>query len=216
MKRKKKRIPKTLTRLQNYSRETMTCEQCAILDLPNKPFLYEDDKVFAMLAQHPCTAGHVLVVPKTHFPIFENVPDDLVAHAIVIANKISMALFDGLHAQGSNLLICNGVPAGQESAHTMIHVIPRMPVDGLSFVWLPRQMTEEQMATVELQLKEECAKINGTPREQAIDELKEVGEDEKKEIGEEENRKETKKSDEKEATPEDYEDYQVKHVTRIP
>lgn len=193
----------------------MTCEQCAILDLPNKPFLYENDKVFAMLAPQPCTAGHVLVVPKTHFPIFENVPDELVAHAVVIANKISMALFDGLHVQGSNLLICNGVPAGQESAHTMIHVIPRMPADGLSFVWLPRQMTEEQMATVELQLKEECAKINGTPAPQAIEDLKEVGEEEK-ETKEETEEKETKKSEEKEVPPEEYEDYQVKHVTRIP
>lgn len=212
--KKKKQKKKISTPLQNCLRETMTCDQCAILDLPNKPFLYEDDRVFAMLAPQPSTAGHMLIVPKTHFPILENVPDELVAHAIVIANKISMALFDGLHAQGSNLLICNGVPAGQESAHTMIHVIPRMPADGLSFVWLPRQMTEEQMATVELQLKEECAKINGTPREQAIEELKEVGEDEKKETGEDETKKLEGKNEE--ITAEDYEDYQVKHVTRIP
>lgn len=189
----------------------MNCDQCKLLDLPSKPFIYEDDKVFAMLAQQPAAKGHVLVMPKVHLPILENVPDELMSHTYTIANKISMALFDGLQAQGTNVLICNGIPAGQESAHFMVHVIPRIPDDGLGFVWLPRQLTEEQMATIELQLKAECAKINGTPAEQAIEELKEV-EGEK-----ESEQKETKeKSEEKEATSEDFEDYQIKHVTRIP
>ncbi|MDO8642263.1 MAG: HIT family protein [Candidatus Woesearchaeota archaeon] len=190
----------------------MNCDQCKILDLPSKPFIYEDDKVFAVLASPTATPGHVVVMPKAHFPILENVPDEMAAHLYVVANKISMALFDALHAQGTNVLICNGVPAGQESAHCMVHVIPRMSNDELSFVWLPRQLTEEQMATVELQLKEECAKITGTPREQAIDALKEVGEAEEAK----ETKEEMKKTEEKEAPPEDYEDYQIKHITRIP
>lgn len=190
----------------------MTCDQCAILDAPNKPFIYEDDKVFAMLAPQSAAQGHVLVMPKVHLPILENVADELMAHVYTIANKISMALFDGLHVQGTNVLICNGIPAGQESAHFMVHVIPRMPDDRLNFVWLPRQLTEEQMATIELQLKEECTKINGAPREQAMEELKEIGENEK-EAGD---KNIMEKETEKEMALEEYEDYQIKHVTRIP
>ena len=198
--------------MQNYSSDTMPCDQCILLALPSKPFIYEDDKVFAMLAPQPAVNGHVLVMPKVHLPILENVADELMAHTYTIANKISMALFDGLQAQGTNVVICNGIAAGQESAHFMVHVIPRMPDDGLGFVWLPRQLTEEQMATIELQLKAECAKINGTPAEQAIEELKEVeGEGKEKNAPEE-----TKKTDEKETAADDYEDYQIKHVTRIP
>ncbi len=191
----------------------MNCDQCKLLDLPSKPFIYEDDKVFAMLAPQPAAKGHMLVMPKVHLPILENVPDELMAHTYTIANKISMALFDGLQAQGTNVLICNGIPAGQESAHFMVQVIPRMPDDGLGFVWLPRQLTEEQMATIELQLKEECAKINGTPAEQAIEELKEVEGEEHEAAGKQETKE---KSEEKMPTAEDYEDYQIKHVTRIP
>ncbi len=184
---------------------TMNCAECKLLDLPDKPFLYEDDHIFALLAPQPAVAGHLLVIPKMHAPILENLSGALIEHLFLVANTLSMALFDGLHAQGTNILVCNGIPAGQESAHFMVHVIPRFPDDGLGFAWLPRQLSEEQMATIELQLTQECVKITGTARDDTLKELKKMEEPQpEKETLEEEKEKEV------------HDDYLVKHVTRIP
>ncbi len=127
--------------------------------------LYEDDKVVAVMDERPAAPGHVLVIPKEHYPILEQVPDYIVSHTFMIANKISVALFESMSMQGTNIIVNNGIAAGQESAHFMIHVIARKENDGLDFQWKPRQLEEEEMSTIELQLKEQTKSIGDFQRE---------------------------------------------------
>lgn len=134
------------------------CRYCQEM-LSGKKKVYEDDKVFALVSDSPSAYGHVLVMPKEHYPIIEQVPDFIVSHAFRIANKISIAAFEALHVQGTNILVSNGVAAGQDAAHFMIHVIPRREGDGLNLQWTPKQLSEEEMSTVELQLKEQTKTI---------------------------------------------------------
>ncbi|MCX8147195.1 MAG: HIT domain-containing protein [Candidatus Woesearchaeota archaeon] len=141
------------------------CRFCKMIFDKNTSKLYEDEKVVAMLEENPAAYGHVLVMPKEHYPIIEMVPDFIVSHAFAIANKISVALFESLHAHGTNIIVNNGIAAGQESAHFMINVIPRREKDGLNFQWAPKQLTEEEMSTVELQLKEEAKAIGNFQKE---------------------------------------------------
>ncbi|MFH2028119.1 MAG: HIT family protein, partial [Nanoarchaeota archaeon] len=105
--------------------------------------------------------GHCFVVPKHHFPIFEQLPDPLVGKLFSISNKVSMAIFDTMGVQGTNIFVTNGVAAEQKVAHFMINVIPRHEKDGVNLEWKPKQLTEEEMSTVELRLKEECANVGG-------------------------------------------------------
>lgn len=193
----------------------MTCEQCAAQTQEMKAFVYEDEKVFAMLCPEPAAKGHVWLMPKEHYPIFENVPDELVGHLFAAANNIAMALFEAMKAQGTNIIIQNGVAAGQEHPHFIINIIPRFENDGLSFQWLPKQLSEEQMSSIEMQLKEQFDAVTKGPREKAISELKqEVREEEKEEkIG---NTKEEKQNKEETDTELEEEDYLIKHVRRIP
>ncbi|MFO8016934.1 MAG: HIT domain-containing protein [Candidatus Woesearchaeota archaeon] len=127
--------------------------------------LYEDEKVAVMLSDTPATIGHLLVMPKEHYPIIEQVPDFIVEHALKVANKISVAVFETLKVQGTNIIVNNGIAAGQDSAHFMIHVIPRKENDGLNLQWQPKQMGEEEMSTIELQLKEETKNIGSFQKE---------------------------------------------------
>ena len=131
------------------------CEFCQIIDKKAEAKrVFEDEKALAILSPHPCCAGHILLMPKEHYSIIEQVPDYLIAHLSKIVNKISIAVFEILQAKGTNVLIQNGVAAGQKTNHFMIHIIPRKENDGFNFQWQPKQLNEEQMSTIELNLKE--------------------------------------------------------------
>lgn len=121
--------------------------------------IYEDELSLAVLDVNGANPGHCFLMPKNHYPIIEQVPNDELAHLFVIANKISSAIFGGLKAQGTNIFIANGVPAGQTIAHFMINIIPRGERDNINLQWSPKQLTEEEMSTVELKLKENTENV---------------------------------------------------------
>jgi len=120
--------------------------------------IYEDDKVAAFLADKPATIGHIIVMPKEHKPIFEALDDDLVEHISAVANKISIAVFEAIRCEGTNMIIHNGVEAGQDEPHFCMHIIARKSGDGLVFEWQPKQMDESAFDSVVTQLKQELEK----------------------------------------------------------
>lgn len=120
--------------------------------------IYEDDKVIAFLAERPATIGHIVVAPKNHHPIFEALDDGLVEHVSAVANKISIAVFEAIKCEGTNMIVNNGLEAGQEDPHFSVNVIARKGGDGLNFEWQPKQVSEDELGTLELQLKEELSK----------------------------------------------------------
>jgi len=136
------------------------CLICKIIDgtLPAKK-IYEDDDLVAVLDFNGANPGHSFVIPKQHIPIFEQTPTHLVGKLFNIANKISSAIFDTLGVQGTNIFVANGVPAGQKVAHLMVNVIPRKENDGIKLEWQPKQLSEEEMSTIELKLKDEIGNI---------------------------------------------------------
>lgn len=117
--------------------------------------VYEDDLTLAVLDVNGANPGHCFVIPKNHYPIIEQVPEGELGNHFIVANKISSAIFETLKAQGTNIFIRNGIPAGQQVAHFMINVIPRNENDNINLQWKPRQLSEEEMSTVELKLKEQ-------------------------------------------------------------
>lgn len=136
------------------------CIICKILEgqIPSKK-LYEDEDILAILDFNGANPGHCFVIPKQHIPIMEQVPPHLVGRLFNVANKISSAIFETLKVQGTNIFVANGVPAGQKVAHFMINIIPRKENDGINLQWQPRQLSEEEMSTVELKIKEEIGNI---------------------------------------------------------
>jgi len=136
------------------ARESCLICQIAANQIPSYN-IYEDDLTLAFLDVNGANPGHCFVVPKNHYPILEQVPDEELAKAFAVSNKISSAIFETLKVHGTNIFIANGIPAGQTVAHFMINVIPRKENDGINLQWKPKQLTEEEMSTVELKLKEQ-------------------------------------------------------------
>ena len=171
----------------------MTCAICEIGEGKGEvKKIFEDDTVIAFLKQKPSTFGHIILTTKKHYTILEQVPDIEVSHIFQIANKLSTAAFESLGGGGTNIIIQNGSGAGQIHPHFTIEIIPRRENDGLDFQWKPKQLSEEEVSTVELILKQETDSIA-------------VGGEEKKE-------EETKSLEEKEGE----ENYLLKSLRRIP
>lgn len=138
-------------------------EQCIICQIINGEIpakkIYEDDDILAILDFNGANPGHSFVIPKQHTPILEQIPYHLVGKLFNIANRVSSAIFDTLKVGGTNIFVANGVPAGQKVAHFMINVIPRKENDGINLEWQPKQLSEEEMSTIELKIKEEIGRV---------------------------------------------------------
>ncbi len=143
-----------------------SCIVCQIASgrIPSKK-VYEDDLALAVLDINGANPGHCFVFPKNHYPILEQVPDAEIGKLFQAANKVSTAIFESLGVQGTNIFVANGLPAGQTIAHFTINVIPRKENDGINLQWQPRQLSEEEMSTVELKLKEHTKNIGHFEKE---------------------------------------------------
>ena len=142
------------------------CIVCQIASgrVPSKK-IYEDDLALAVLDVNGANPGHCFVLPKNHYPILEQVPDAEIGKLFQVANKVSTAIFESLGAQGTNIFVANGLPAGQTVAHFTINVIPRKENDGINLQWQPKQLSEEEMSTVELKLKDQAKNIGHFEKE---------------------------------------------------
>jgi histidine triad (HIT) family protein len=89
--------------------------------------------MLAFLDAKPVFRGHVLLVPKVHVTTFKELPTELVGGFAATAQRLEVAVENGLNVPGSMVLVNNIV--SQSVPHLHLHVIPRRPKDGLRF-WL--------------------------------------------------------------------------------
>src|SRR3989338_9641782 len=156
----------------------MPCAHCEILEL-KKNVLYEDEDVVLALKESVLIPGQIIVFPKQHLTIMEMLDDKVLGKCATLANLASKVIFEGLGAQGTNILVRNGLGAGQEVPHFSIEVIPRQENDGLNLQWEPKQVLEDEMERTFVLLKDELTALQqhkGKPKvEEKIVEKKEVG-----------------------------------------
>lgn len=97
--------------------------------------IYDDNDFMAILHEAPAFLGHTLLITKNHYRILEELPDEIVSKIFNIANKISNALFESLNITGTNILVNNGLEAGQTHPHLIINIIPRTETDNINLDW---------------------------------------------------------------------------------
>lgn len=85
---------------------------------------------------------------KEHYTIMPQIPDDEVAHIFSVSKVLSNTILRSLEAQGTNIIVANGVAAGQRAQHFMLHIIPRKDSDGISFQLPQRSMEQQEIDTV--------------------------------------------------------------------
>ena len=115
--------------------------------------VYEDNVCIAILDINPANPGHLLLLPKEHYPIMPLVPKEELEHMGKVAKHLSHCLLKSLKAEGVSMFIANGVAAGQRAQHFMIHLIPRKEGDGVGLEIPMRELKKEQLAEIEKRLK---------------------------------------------------------------
>jgi histidine triad (HIT) family protein len=83
---------------------------------------------------NPVTEGHLLVVPRLHFPDAGSNPLHA-GRAMELAATI--AALDSLDSY--NLITSAGSAATQTVRHLHLHLVPRRPGDGLALPWTGQQ-----------------------------------------------------------------------------
>ena len=105
--------------------------------------IYEDEKVIVLMDINPANPGHALLMTKEHYSIMPQIPDDEIAYVFMVAKSLSNSMLRSIDAQGTNIIVANGIAAGQRAQHFMAHIIPRKENDGIDFV-LPQKTIEEK------------------------------------------------------------------------
>lgn len=102
------------------------CVFCKIIrgEIPSSQ-IYEDEDFKAILDINPASKGHALILPKRHYANVYEMPEDLVAKAMVLAKRLATHMTEKLGCDGFNLLQNNGEVAGQTVFHFHMHLIPR-------------------------------------------------------------------------------------------
>src|SRR5687768_1348397 len=91
----------------------------------------------AFLDHRPLFEGHCLLIPRTHCETFADLAVELVGPLFEKARLLSMAIEQGLGADGTFLAMNNRV--SQSVPHFHIHIVPRRRKDGLRGFFWPRQ-----------------------------------------------------------------------------
>lgn len=119
------------------------CIFCKIIkgEIPSAK-VYEDDKVLAFLDINPVNYGHTLIIPKEHYQMMYDVPDELISYSFVKAKELMVKIKDALEADYVSVSV-----VGLDVPHFHIHLIPRYYNDGLAGFWPTKKYREGEMET---------------------------------------------------------------------
>lgn len=81
-------------------------------------------------------------------------------HLYSLANLASTVLYEGLGAQGTNILLNEG------DSHLAVDIIARAPDDGLNFQWVPKQIAPNEMSDVQAAIKDKIL-MGAAPKPEA-------------------------------------------------
>lgn len=126
--------------------------QCIFCNKENivTDFVYEDEMVMAFMDMDPINEGHVLLVPKNHYLDVDEVPDDVLAHLMIISKRIVSALKEIYSPDGYSIMQNGG--AFNDIGHYHLHIFPRYDGDG--FGWTYGQEPKEVNVEIAKRIRE--------------------------------------------------------------
>ena len=129
------------------------CIFCKIIrgEIPSSK-VFENEKILAFLDINPVSKGHTLVIPKTHYTGFSEIPADLLTEMGKLLQKVGQGAKTHLGSDGFNVFLNNGRAAGQLIDHAHFHLVPRSIGDGVMGWPKVRPYAAGEMETVRSKL----------------------------------------------------------------
>jgi histidine triad (HIT) family protein len=81
--------------------------------------VYEDEHLLAFLDRGPIRPGHTQIVPREHFPYFDDAPAELLAGMLTVGQKLARAMKRTLRVPRVAFLFTGG-----DIAHVHAHAVP--------------------------------------------------------------------------------------------
>ena len=91
-------------------------------------FVWKDEQAVAFMTIQPVREGHLMVIPRAEIDHWDDLPEALAAHLMVVSQRIARALKDVFPCRRIGMMI-----AGLEVAHTHLHLVPIDDLGDLSF-----------------------------------------------------------------------------------
>jgi len=129
----------------------------------NGEVVYEDEKVLCVTANESLAKGHLIVYSKEEESLIENLSQESSAHLFFAASFASTAVFEGLGAHGTNIILKSGIASDNPDGRLSVHVIPRMQDDGQKIMWEPKQGDMEKLDGIASKIKDKTWKVNFDP-----------------------------------------------------
>ena len=102
-------------------------------------FVYEDELVMAFMDMEPINEGHILLVPKQHYLDADEIPDELLAHLMIVSKKIVKALKKIYNPNGYSIMQNGG--KFNDVGHYHLHIFPRYAGDGFGWTYGSEEKT---------------------------------------------------------------------------
>lgn len=120
--------------------------------------VYEDEKAFVSVPDNPQCLGHLVIYSNEEENHFENLGYESSSHLFYVASFCATAVFEGLGAQGSNIVLKTGESDDNPDGRLEIHILPRFPEDGIDI--LPKPLKEKpNLDQVAAKIKDETFMI---------------------------------------------------------
>lgn len=138
------------------------CSFCEIVRDPSLAHIVlATPTLLVFLDRLPLTRGHILCIPRLHYPHLPTFPAHISAKMGEIMPSLSKALTKVIGVNDFNVILNNGERAGQTVQHVHWHIIPR-PGDGKwgMFARGPRtnELDDDEAALLAYELREEMGR----------------------------------------------------------
>lgn len=104
--------------------------------------VYRDDLCYVTIQDEPATLGHVKIHPHSQAPSLESMKEEHVVHLFHVASVCASILFEGLQAQGTNIICNNG------DGPVYVEVLARSEGDNLGYNWEPKQGNPAEISQI--------------------------------------------------------------------
>jgi len=102
--------------------------------------IYEDKDIIAFLDINPVNYGHLLVIPKKHFEMMYDVPDEVLNKVFVKAKELMGIIKKAMNADYVAVAV-----VGVDVPHFHVHLVPRYFNDGMANFWPTKKYKENEM-----------------------------------------------------------------------
>jgi histidine triad (HIT) family protein len=129
--------------------------------------IHNDDRILAFLDRGPIRPGHTQIMPKQHFPTFEDAPTDIVTAIVLIGQRCAHALKRLYNVPRVAFLFTGG-----DIAHVHAHVVPmhektditsrRYIVEEMLTFRAMQPASDSELAQTAIELRQALANIEST------------------------------------------------------